>query len=439
MSTLQSISVDHFRFLVPEGAISRRVVRAFLVLVALAALGLVFSKPVPSASAGESYYVDSQGGSDSNPGTSEAAPWRTLASVHALKFLPGDVVHFKHGSSWTGGLVIDDSGLEGSPITFTTYGTGSRPVFSNPGGAGSWTKAVTIRASWVVLEGILVRDAHEAGVAIPDDSDHNVVRDVEVTNVGIGASVYGDSNLVTQSYLHDLHMEVNTPGGDDDYGAVAVVLSGLGNEVSYNRMLNCIAPSYDYDGGAVEWWGTADGSYVHHNWAKGNNGFFEVGRGSARNTVVAYNVAVDNGDFFYIHFRDQFGSVVEDFRIENNTIVERSNGQSRWMVFGFSDNPTSTTLLMRNNIISVSGFQGVANTWGFTHENNLYDLHNVSQGSFSLGPGEFSADPLFANPLADDFHLKAGTRAIDSGLALGHGLDFDGPPPRDSRGHTLGA
>jgi hypothetical protein len=77
--------------------------------------------------------------------------------------------------------------------------------------------------------------------------------------------------------------------------------------------------------------------------------------------------------------------------------------------------------------------------WGFTHEDNLYDLHNVNEDSFPLGPGELRSDPLFADPLTDDFHIQAGSPAIDSGQALGYPLDFEDHPVPAGAAPDLGA
>ena len=43
-------------------------------------------------STGTSYYVDPLSGSDSNSGTSPAAPWKTLAKVRATTFAPGSTI-----------------------------------------------------------------------------------------------------------------------------------------------------------------------------------------------------------------------------------------------------------------------------------------------------------------------------------------------------------
>ena len=149
-------------------------------------------------------------------------------------------------------------------------------------------------------------------------------------------------------------MVVNTPGGNDDYGAIGVGLFGSNNEVSYNIMEYCKAASYDYgtDGGALEWFGYADNNYVHHNIAKENNGFFEVGGGSARDTIVAYNVSIDNGGFFVTHFLTGFfASIVTNLRLEHNVIVRSK--YPGWVVLGFIGDPTPNTIKTQNNIFFV--------------------------------------------------------------------------------------
>jgi len=77
---------------------------------------------------GNVYYVDSVGGSDSNPGTSEGAPWKSVAKVNAASLAAGDSVLFKAGCVWRETLVVHYSGAEGAPITFGSYGQGSKPI-----------------------------------------------------------------------------------------------------------------------------------------------------------------------------------------------------------------------------------------------------------------------------------------------------------------------
>ena len=204
-------------------------------------------------------------------------------------------------------------------------------------------------------------------------------------------------------------------------------------------MINCKAPSYDYgtDGGAVEWWANADGNYVHHNWASGNDGFMEVGGGSAKDTTVAYNVSINNGDFSYIHLSNPFASVVENLRVENNTIVETAN--PGWVVIGFSATPTAGTFLARNNVIYADSYSAISNVSGFTHDHNLYYLANGTKLGFTLGQGEAVGDPRFLNLAGQDLHLLSSSPAIDAGVDLGYKLDFDTHPVPAGPAPDLGA
>jgi hypothetical protein len=386
------------------------------------------------------YYVDSINGSDSNSGISPAEPWRTLAPVHATDFPLGSVVLFKRGSSWTGALVIDESGMEGDPIVFSTYGAGDRPTFSNPTSASNG-RVIVIDADWVVVEGLLVRDATRDGVYITEGSNHNVVRDIEATDVGIGIGVRGQYNLVTHNYVHDLHMVVNTPGGHDDYGAVGVLLQNSHNEIAYNRMVNCIAASYDFgvDGGGIEWWGNADGNNVYRNWVAQSAGFLEIGGGSARDTTVAYNVSFNNGRFSHIHLAGQFRSILQNFRLENNVIVEVTSDQSGAQVLSFTGTPTANAFRLRNNVFYIDGLAIVSSVSTLTHDHNLYYLSGGTALGFHLGSDEIFADPLFVDLAGGDFHLLAQSPAIDRGVDLGYTRDFEDETVPQGAAPELGA
>ncbi len=387
---------------------------------ATANFSIQVAEPAPAAS-GTTYYVDSVAGNDANSGTSESAPWRTLTPVRNRTFRPGETVRFKRGGSWTGPLVAKDSGVSGSPITFSDYGSGPLPVFSNPG--VTYGHAVEIRASWVVVENLLARDAHEAAIFIAAGANNNIVRNCELTQAGAGVTVNGQYNLITGNYAHDLTMIVDTPGGDDDYGAVGFWLNAPNNEVSYNRAVNCKAHSYDYgsDGGVVEIYGNGDNSYIHHNWGETSNGFMEVGGGTAQNVRLAYNVAYNNGSLSCLHTGGNFTATVTNLRIENNTVVQTSGAGS---LFQCLSTFSSNTMSLRNNIFYTSA--SVYTNGGFTHENNIYYMLGSAGVGYSLGPNERIADPLFVNVSGKDFHLRSGSPAIDAGRNLGYTSDMDG-------------
>jgi hypothetical protein len=59
----------------------------------------------------------------------------------------------------------------------------------------------------------------------------------------------------------------------------------------------------------------------------------------------------------------------------------------------------------------------------------------------TVGPGNVSGDPLFADPATGDFHLRAGSPAIDAGFAnaLASPTDLDGRPRVQGRAPDIGA
>ena len=89
---------------------------------------------------GTTYYVDSQGGNDSNDGTSEGKAFRTLDKVNALNLEPGDTVLLKKGSVFEDQALKftkEDSGTAEAPVRISVYGEGNRPQI-NTNGHGQW-------------------------------------------------------------------------------------------------------------------------------------------------------------------------------------------------------------------------------------------------------------------------------------------------------------
>jgi hypothetical protein len=385
----------------------------------------------PGTSGREGNFYVSPSGDDANPGTIDK-PWRTLSRVNSGDFLPGDVVSLQRGGTWSGGLAIRDSGVRGNPITFRAYGQGEPPALHT---SEQWGSTVVVGASWIVVDGLRITAAWDGGVRIGPDANHNIVRNSEIEEAGIGVQVFGRHNLITHNDIHDLHMIVNTQGGDDDYGAVGIALFNSHNEVSYNTMARCAAPSKDYgiDGGAVELYGpNVDNSSIHHNYATESDGFIEIGGGSAAHTLVAYNVSQDNGQrFAWLNLEGKYASEVLDLQIENNTIVEADPlDRPNWAVFVSLGSPTLETFSLRKNIVYVNNISQVAastgDEWDFTHANNIYFSTNPEATlGFDLGSEEFIADPLFINVSGKDFHLQGISPAIDTGLDLGHTADFE--------------
>ena len=73
------------------------------------------------------FYVDSSCGNDDQEGLAPNQAWKTLDRVNEADLKPGDTIRFKRGETWRGSLV-PVSGEEGTPITYTSYGEGAKPL-----------------------------------------------------------------------------------------------------------------------------------------------------------------------------------------------------------------------------------------------------------------------------------------------------------------------
>ena len=92
------------------------------------------------------YYLSSSTGNDNNNG-SQTQPWKTLSKLSNTSLGPGDKVYFKKGDTFRGHYVVNGSGTEGNPITFTTYGSGNQPILSgsdHDDGGGDYREAILV-------------------------------------------------------------------------------------------------------------------------------------------------------------------------------------------------------------------------------------------------------------------------------------------------------
>lgn len=226
-----------------------------------------------SASAATTYYFSNSTGVDTNPCT-QAAPCKTLAKAEGLTLGPGDGIAFKRGDSWTGGLVIGQSGSSAGRITIYGYGTGNRPLITG-GKSGDCFK---VNGSFVTIDNLDGRNCGYAGaeifgsdITVKKSSFQNNATGIRVaegaSNVVIGGA-FGDGNSIKNN---------NVVPSSSSSGAFGVLLNGPG-VVSWNTISGTDHPSDQFgrDGGAVELF-NASQSWVHHNKMVDNNSGVETG------------------------------------------------------------------------------------------------------------------------------------------------------------------
>ena len=128
--------------------------------------------------AGTSYYVSSSLGDDHNDGLSMSSPWATLTRVAKANLAAGDTVYFKASDSFTGQLLVDESGELGKPIHYTAYGEGDAPIIDGSAGSnGSELAAIlVIDQEHIEISHLTVRNFRKQSKAnIPDVNAYGIL------------------------------------------------------------------------------------------------------------------------------------------------------------------------------------------------------------------------------------------------------------------------
>ena len=407
-----------------------------------------------SISNATNFYVDPSSTASTQTGTL-AAPWKTLSQVQSKMntFNPGDFIYFKKGQVFTGTLEISRSGTATAPITFSSYGSDTTmPVFT---GAAASTIHVSYQ-QYIVIDGIKITDftmnpddhTAEANIKLAiyiDGSSYTTVKNCDISLVGGGVNIQGSNNTVDRTTIQNMRMIVNTPGGDDDYGAIPIIISGSNNIITNNFFKDGYGASYDYtyDGGAIEVYGVLNSNNkIMYNTAIDCDGFMEIGYdngGNSDSNMVAYNKIINCGELVYISNSGSWATSVVNLKFFNNVIVSTANllRMPNTMIGMSSSSTVSNIINLKNNIFWLTAGIDVASPGKFTgtqmtHEDNIYHLGTNSVLNYTANTSELSTlVALFTNttssdPVQWDYHPIAGCPAIDFGQNLGIQKDFAG-------------
>ena len=397
----------------------------------------------PAANA-PGYYVDSVKGLDSNDGLSSAKPWQTMAKLNAATLKAGDIVRLARGSVWNDTLRFDltEPGTATAPIVVEAYGSGAAPTLS----VAADKSAVYVRSTYITLLDLRITGA-KIGVQTSTDSSFVVIAGNDIVDTGIGIYAEGTDHRFFSNYIHDLHMIRNTPTPSDDYGAEAVVMTGSNMEAAWNRLVNCIAPSYDFevDGGAFETWGSGTIShiYIHHNLADNVDGFMEL-TNNIDDLVMAHNLIINSRGGVCFHIDDVAGKTYSYSRVRfQNNVIYRNPKVLKAAVFTFLSSNMGklipgNDMMVYDNIICCNRrltYNPEALGTNFHHEHNLYYFTNGGyMGSTVLDATEKIADPKFVDPSKTDFRLMPDSPAIGAAGNILYDYDLDGVAIRQNAG-----
>ncbi|WP_373330916.1 right-handed parallel beta-helix repeat-containing protein [Salmonirosea aquatica] len=206
------------------------------------------------------YYL-SRLGNDAGPGNEEL-PFRTLAALLKIEFLPGDTLFLRGGDLFTGTLKLTLSGAEKHPVIITSYGQGRATI------DGGNRVALEISGSWFKINELIAKGTGRKtgnttdGVRIVN-AHHVTVENLETSGFQKSGIVVSSSAYVT---LKSIHAWEN--------GAIGISLY----ECRDCRILDCLAENNPGD----------PTNFTNHS----GNGILV---GESSQVLIDYCVATNNG------------------------------------------------------------------------------------------------------------------------------------------------
>ncbi len=422
------------------------------------------SPAAPVSAAGNTYYVATDG-DDANVGT-PAAPWRTIQRAADLMG-PGESAYVRAGT-YNEGVTLRNAGAPGTPITFSAYpgetvvlegggliNAGFATDFSDPARNISdiAISGFTIRnfrqnglAAWstndrLTLSNLVIEGNGDFGILISNSDGARLLNVLMRNNVGgfscspiLPPNGPGCTNL----RIADTRAIDNGTGGDTGLDAFAVEKGG---DILVERSLASGGPGDGFDFKSdrttlsrviayntrnnIKLWGV--GSTLVNSLAydaKADANLVLVAGGSY--TVTNVTIANMAGTAYLAVVGDTSGSGSTPVSIHNSIF--------------YNDNPAMAgTVLWLGPSVSLTGAGNNLYYNPFRtdavicaeyppHSGQCYSDADISNHTWVEANSQY-ANPLFLSASPKDFHLAAGSPAINAGTSGGApGLDLEGRP-----------
>ncbi len=397
---------------------------------------------------GQIYYVDQKDpvASDSNVG-SESAPWLTIQ--HAAEVVSaGDSVYVKAGV-YPERVHPQASGAPGARITFkalprrsvTMYG------FFTQGSDNLHIEGFNITTSaaltgWTDIYGVFIYSDH---VEVVDNYFYDLqstaiqgywhdpfpqaayVADNRIYHSQMGLGITGNDWLVEGNEVERLF---NYGDGDSDYSRFFGEGHRIRGNIFHGTDFNEIGSAH------VDCFQTFDnnGEHVRNILIENNrcSDFHQGFMGEAAYYRNSSDVVFQNNIFMH---GLAWGLCV--LQIRNITARHNVFADIQYHGIGLRDGATG---VVENNIFYNAG----SNYWA-SDGGSLTGSHNLLYDpGGNIDPGDFSQDlvnldPMFVDAGSDDYHLQAGSPAIDAGMDAGVTYDAEDHPRPQGGGFDIGA
>jgi parallel beta-helix repeat protein len=293
--------------------------------------------------------------------------------------------------------------------------------------------------TWVTIHGFTVSNTSDHAIDVTNASSHITIDGNRVTQAGSptsGSTRYGiHTSGVTQSTIsnniadHNSDAGIrlssnsndNTISGNDTFAnARGYVRAAAGIDVrdSTGNLVFRNLSHDNEDSGINAWTGTANGQNTFFDNVTYGNGDHGIDVHNAVDAHVVANTVFRNADSGIESTTSTRTYLANNVSVDNGINSPRTSGEIR------IDAGSVGTAILNDDLVYLRT-PGVMIDWNGTQYSSLAAFRNAT-GQESRG---LQADPKFRNAAAADFHLLAGSPAIDSansGAAAEPGTDFDG-------------
>lgn len=295
-----------------------------------------------NAFAGQSYYLDAQGGDDSRDGLTAETAWKSLDKIEQIALKEGDQLLLKRGTNFKGSLILNNvMGSESAPIVVDAYGEGELPVI-DAAATGSavelnscsyvhvknleltsdakkaekaekaktdhhgvlLTSTKTTSCSHILLQGLYIHDTFNLDKAqgrgiISNAKDLKRLEDLTVENCRIERTCVTGIFIRAADNVRILNNKLKDIGGPGINILIAKNLLIRGNEVDHSG--SKIDPRMHGRGSGAWTLAVTDGlvekNKFMHAWGVNDSCGFHLDIGN-KNVVVQYNLSLDNAGGF---------------------------------------------------------------------------------------------------------------------------------------------
>lgn len=394
-------------------------------------LGLVMAGMAFLETAQATTYFVATNGNDTNPGT-DTAPFKTIKyGVTALS--AGDTLYVRAGTYGDNNIGASSAspipnGTDwNNPITVAAY-PGDTVTIALPSGEKAFFWIRDGQDKFLIINGFTVDGQNLAwhGFKFMSGTRHVRVQNTEVKNTRYSGILLTTPTIAQSQTFHEfLNVSSHHNGTNrQDHGIYIATSNNLvkGGEWSFNQGFG-IHQFISSSTGVPSNNNVIDGVYVHDNNldpAGASDAGIVIGSGSrnvVKNSIIMGGGS--SGDQGY-GISVNYGGASDNNKIFNNTIYHHRLDPIQIGSFG-----TLTNTQVKNNIF-----------WS-----NRTDAVNLgSHQTNTIQENNLSINPNFVNATGADFHLQAGSPAIDAGALLNDvPNDFDGVTRPRGSAYDIGA